>query len=204
MGDSYESFGYVNDVSSWSTLQKMYIRTIGRFAFFMAASRIKSKSRRMMMIELMRRLRLVGSFSQASFAHAPSHLRKHYNQPIEIQSNDCLWIAIEDDQDWCRHKSRSDGAPSVAPSHPARWHQTGCTRCACDRTRPLCVSTNLFVSVCRAFFSRKYLVNVYLVATNLLRTMRGVVLSTWSWISTLDPRWIQTLYSGAQNKNTLC
>ena len=45
MGDSYESFGYVNDVSSWSTLQKMYVRTIGSFAMYMAASRIKSKSR---------------------------------------------------------------------------------------------------------------------------------------------------------------
>jgi len=44
LGNSYEAFGYVDGVDSFSTTQKMLIRTIGSFAMCMAASKIKSKS----------------------------------------------------------------------------------------------------------------------------------------------------------------
>jgi hypothetical protein len=43
LGNSYQAFGYVNDVDSFSGTQKMLIRTIGSFAMYMAASKIKSK-----------------------------------------------------------------------------------------------------------------------------------------------------------------
>ena len=42
--DSYNAFGYVNNVQEFSTLQKISIQTIGSFAMYMAASKIKSKS----------------------------------------------------------------------------------------------------------------------------------------------------------------
>jgi hypothetical protein len=43
LGNSYRAFGYVHGVDSFSTTQKMLIRTIGSFAMYMAASKIKSK-----------------------------------------------------------------------------------------------------------------------------------------------------------------
>ena len=41
LGNSYEAFGYVNTVDEFSSLQKFSIRTIGSFAMYMAASKIK-------------------------------------------------------------------------------------------------------------------------------------------------------------------
>ena len=43
LSDSYRAFNYVHDVSSFSPFQKMAIQTIGSFAMYMAASRIKSE-----------------------------------------------------------------------------------------------------------------------------------------------------------------
>eukprot|EP00978_Attheya_sp_CCMP212_P025506 scaffold82168_cov49-Attheya_sp.AAC.2 len=43
LSDSFEAFGYVNHVPTFSTLDKLSIRTLGSFAMYMAASRIKSK-----------------------------------------------------------------------------------------------------------------------------------------------------------------
>jgi microsomal prostaglandin-E synthase 2 len=45
LGNSYRAFGYVHGVDSFSTTQKMLIQTIGSFAMYMAASKIKSKYR---------------------------------------------------------------------------------------------------------------------------------------------------------------
>jgi hypothetical protein len=45
LGNSYRAFGYVHGVESFSAIQKMLIRTIGSFAMYMAASKIKSKYR---------------------------------------------------------------------------------------------------------------------------------------------------------------
>ena len=43
LSNSYQAFGYVDSVDSFTTTQKMAIRTIGSFAMYMAASKIKSK-----------------------------------------------------------------------------------------------------------------------------------------------------------------
>lgn len=43
LGDSYAAFGYVNEVDTFSMMQKVSIRTIGSLAMYMAASRIKGK-----------------------------------------------------------------------------------------------------------------------------------------------------------------
>jgi microsomal prostaglandin-E synthase 2 len=42
--ESYQAFGYVDDVTAFSNIQKMMIRTLGSLAMYMAASRVKSKS----------------------------------------------------------------------------------------------------------------------------------------------------------------
>jgi arsenate reductase-like glutaredoxin family protein len=41
LSDSYHAFGYVKQVPTFSTLDKLSIRTLGSFAMYMAASRIK-------------------------------------------------------------------------------------------------------------------------------------------------------------------
>lgn len=41
LSDSFTAFGYVRDVESFSTIQKLSIRGIGSLAMYMAASRIK-------------------------------------------------------------------------------------------------------------------------------------------------------------------
>lgn len=43
LSNSYQAFGYVDSVDSFTTTQKMAIRTIGSFAMYMAASKIKKK-----------------------------------------------------------------------------------------------------------------------------------------------------------------
>jgi hypothetical protein len=43
LGDSYKAFGYVDGVSSFSSMQKMAIRTLGSVAMYLAASKIKCK-----------------------------------------------------------------------------------------------------------------------------------------------------------------
>lgn len=43
LGDSYAAFGYVNQVDSFSALQKLSIRAAGSVAMYMAASRVKSE-----------------------------------------------------------------------------------------------------------------------------------------------------------------
>jgi hypothetical protein len=43
LSNSYQAFGYVHGVDSFSATQKMLIRTIGSLAMYMAASKIKSK-----------------------------------------------------------------------------------------------------------------------------------------------------------------
>jgi len=43
LGDSYDAFGYVNNVDSFTTLQKTSIRWMGSLAMYFAASKIKSK-----------------------------------------------------------------------------------------------------------------------------------------------------------------
>lgn len=43
LSDSYDAFGYVKNVDSFSTLQKTYIQWLGALAMYFAASKIKSK-----------------------------------------------------------------------------------------------------------------------------------------------------------------
>ena len=43
LSDSYKAFSYVDDVQHFSSVQKTMIRTVGSFAMYMAASKIKSK-----------------------------------------------------------------------------------------------------------------------------------------------------------------
>ena len=45
LGDSYVAFGYVNNVDSFSWMQKQSIRVLGSLAMYMAASRVKSAYR---------------------------------------------------------------------------------------------------------------------------------------------------------------
>lgn len=43
LGDSYDAFGYVKDVDSFSALQKISIQSMGALAMYFAASKVKSK-----------------------------------------------------------------------------------------------------------------------------------------------------------------
>jgi len=43
VNDSYDAFGYVKNVESWSALQKISIQSLGALAMYFAASRVKSK-----------------------------------------------------------------------------------------------------------------------------------------------------------------
>ncbi|KAL7539654.1 hypothetical protein ACHAXR_009479 [Thalassiosira sp. AJA248-18] len=43
IGDSYDAFGYVKNVESFSALQKMSIQSLGALAMYFAASKVKSK-----------------------------------------------------------------------------------------------------------------------------------------------------------------
>jgi len=45
LGDSYSAFGYVNNVPTFSTLNKLSIRGIGPLAMYLAASKIKCEYR---------------------------------------------------------------------------------------------------------------------------------------------------------------
>ena len=43
LSESYSAFGYVKDVETFSSLQKVLIQGVGAFAMYMAASKVKSK-----------------------------------------------------------------------------------------------------------------------------------------------------------------
>lgn len=43
LSDSYQAFGYVDNVTTFSTWQRLSVRTVGSLAMYMAASRVKSE-----------------------------------------------------------------------------------------------------------------------------------------------------------------
>merc|ERR1712222_4169 len=43
LGDSYDAFRYINDVDSFTAIQKISIKSLGSLAMYFAASKIKSK-----------------------------------------------------------------------------------------------------------------------------------------------------------------